>query len=77
MELEVKSGRVRIPEQFQQGFLRPVIDWLRGQQEAEGASNPEFPLFEFPDPCILKHVGEEGNSIVLISRLKRSNAHLD
>lgn len=63
VELEVRGGCVRIPEQFQQGFLQPVIDWLRGQQEAEGESS-EFPLFDFPDPCLIKHFGEKGHAIV-------------
>lgn len=43
MRLQILNGRVQLPVQIQGGFLRPVLDWLDSEQEAEAVNPPDSP----------------------------------
>lgn len=46
----MRDGRLEIPVQLQDGFLAPVMDWLREQQEIEGSNDDIVnPMYHIPD----------------------------
>lgn len=50
MVLLLRDGRLEIPVQLQDGFLAPVMDWLREQQEIEGSNDDIVnPMYHIPD----------------------------
>lgn len=48
--LELRDGRVQIPEQLRGGFLRPVLDWLQNQQSGEDAERKTNRLHDEVEP---------------------------
>lgn len=50
MVLLLRDGRLEIPVQLQDGFLAPVMEWLREQQEIEGSNDDIVnPMYHIPD----------------------------
>ena len=48
--LLLRDGRLEIPVQLQEGFLAPIMDWLRNQQEVEGSNDDIVnPMYHIPD----------------------------
>ncbi len=48
--LNMKDGRVDIPVHLQEGFLSPILEWLRDQGNQEAAdADVGFLLYQIPD----------------------------
>ena len=46
VSLQLREGRVAIPQALMRGFLEPVLGWLHERQQEEESSNCEFPVFQ-------------------------------